>query len=248
MYRLRGNVSLFKALILSYFVVQVVSEIDFEQPDYNIDEVKWGLTNTNKTNTCILLNGILQIIIPYNTVNAMRGLTILTVPRNASVSGSCGSFTENMTLSWFPKSGIDENDPPTNQHSLEFSFKKKGQVIGDPQGVMSEPYYELESLDGVFYAGEAEFPNFSHDKTEYIFRAANLGMLTAPVNLSYFCQSTQVVNSETDETTLVMTYLQAQAFHLGLSDTGPNGVDFGSRKSSETFLLFDSVKKQSFSI
>jgi len=229
MYRFKGNVSLFKALILSYFFVQVVSESDLEQQDYNTDEVRWGLTNANKTNTCILLNGILQIIIPYRTVDAMRGVTLLAVPRNASVSGSCGSITENITLSWFPTSGIEENDPPTNQHRLELIFKKKGQVIGDPEGIMSEPYYELESIDGMFYGGGAEFPSFSHDKTEFTFRAANLGMLTAPVNLSYFCESTQVVNSETDETTLVMSYIQAQAFHRGLSDTGPGGVDFGSR-------------------
>ncbi|ODN02199.1 Lysosome-associated membrane glycoprotein 5 [Orchesella cincta] len=229
MYRLQGNVSLFKALIFSYFVVQVACEIDLGQQDYTVDEVRWGLTDTNKTNTCIILNGIIQIIVPYNTANSMTGLTLLNVPKNATVFGSCGRFTENMTLSWFPKSGVEEDDPPTNQHKIELIFKKKGETIGDPNGITTEPFYELESVNAVFYAGETEFPNFSHDKPEYTFRASNLGMLSAPVDLSYFCQSTQVVNSETDETTLVLSYLQAQAFHQGLSDTGPDGVDFGPR-------------------
>jgi len=87
----------------------------------------------------------------------------------------------------------------------------------------------LDSVHGVFHAGEAEFPGYDKKKTEFVLTAKHLGMLSAPVGLSFFCQSTQVIDSETQEATLMLSLMQAEAFHIGLSDTSPDGVDFGPR-------------------
>ncbi len=54
--------------------------------------------------------------------------------------------------------------------------------------------------------------------------------MSAPVGLSYFCQATEVIVSDNRESTLLLSLVQAQAYHAGLSDTGPDGIDFGPRK------------------
>lgn len=73
-------------------------------------------------------------------------------------------------------------------------------------------------------------------ETEFTFRAKNLAILSAPVGLSYFCQATEVIVSENRESTLLLSLVQAQAYHSGLSDTGPDGIDFGPRKYLITYL------------
>lgn len=50
------------------------------------------------------------------------------------------------------------------------------------------------------------------------------------MGLSYFCQATEVIVSDNRESTLLLSLVQAQAYHAGLSDTGPDGIDFGPRK------------------
>lgn len=104
-------------------------------------------------------------------------MTLLTVPRNASVSGKCGDLIQNITLSWLPASGIEEDDPPTHSHSLTLIFVKRGTLVSYSNDTFSEPYYEIDSVVGTFYAGEAEFPGFDHERKKIAFHFHLLNIL-----------------------------------------------------------------------
>jgi len=59
----------------------------------------------------------------------------------------------------------------------------------------------------------------------YVMIASNLGLMSAPVSLSYTCKSTQVIEFDDGTNSITVAYSRAEAFHteLALGD----GRDFG---------------------
>lgn len=98
----------------------------------------------------------------YETI-LQTDATLLTIPRNASVSGFCDDLIQNITLSWLPASGPQEDDPPTHSHTISFRFVKRGTLVKYSNDTFSDPYFELDAVTGIFYTGQKEFPGYMPD-------------------------------------------------------------------------------------
>jgi len=194
---------------------------DFKEAPNPGTDVYWGLTDANKTKTCIMLSGFFELVIPYNTDYGTESIAIIPIPKNASVNGVCDSLenpsVETLILSWTPSSLEGEK-----KHNVTFIF-----VRIDQGGSFSEPYYELGTILANVSTNEEEFPSALEDDRVYLLKASNLGILSAPEKLSYFCKSTSVVKFDSGESMLGMSQVHAEAFHTQIAMG--DGHDFGPK-------------------
>lgn len=104
-------------------------------------------------------------------------MTLLTVPRSASVSGSCGDPFQNITLTWRPLQSRGKNqsdDSASDKHFLKFGFVKRGELVEEPNDTFSQPYFELDSVSGLFHANQDEFPGFNPNSKFKLFTYLSL--------------------------------------------------------------------------
>jgi len=97
----------------------------------------------------------------------------------------------------------------------------------DQGGTFAEPYYELGTIFANVSTNDEEFPGALDYDRIYQLKASNLGIMSAPEKLSYFCKSTLVVGFDDGENVLGMSQVHAEAFHkqIAMGD----GHDFGPK-------------------
>jgi len=205
---------------------------DFKEAPNPGTDVYWGLTDANKTKTCIMLSGFFELVIPYNTDYGTESIAIIPIPKNASVNGVCdnpaNTSVEILRLSWTPSS-LEEK-----RHNVTFIF-----VRIDEGGSFGEPYYELGTIFANVSTNEEEFPSALEEDQVYKLKASNLGIMSAPEKLSYFCKSTLVVEFDDGKNVLGMSQVHAEAFHTQIAmgdahDFGPKS--FCSKDGFEVIL------------
>jgi len=198
--------------------------------------ISWQVSGTN--GTCILLTGNFSFAVSYKTADNYSAWGNIPIPEDATVSGSCGPFLQNLVLTW--SSGGVGNISAVN--NITFLFIKKPVYVNgtiSPQG-----QYSLTSIFGKISASDpTQFVNPATPDQSYYISGSDFGTFNTPLSESYICQSYKSFAADkTGNVYLEMEQVQAEAFHEG-TDTQ---FGEGSVCSKDTYYMILPIMAYTF--